>query len=258
MNSFQATVYGSYDSVDLCRARLDRMESKDRRILTRDGAWYVDRMAGLGRIPITTAGRSLGTSQRVAKAKHYGRQYATKWEAGYMMMTPKTKALEITPFASLEYSYLYMNKYKERGADALNLTVAGEGYHTLEQGLGMKFAYPLVSKKRGTFVPAAKVAWLYDYLADKFETTSSFAGGGTSFTSSVRSLRGTALFWRGACLSEQREHDAYGQLRLHAPGSVPEYTYYLTARFDFNRFPRTKSQRQSQLSRRVRNAGQSF
>ena len=235
MNSFQATVYGSYDSVDLCRARLDRMESKDRRILTRDGAWYVDGMAGFGANTYNDRRTiSLGTSQRVAKAKHYGQQYATKWETGYMMMTPKTKSLEITPFASLEYSYLYMNKYKERGADALNLTVAGEGYHMLEQGLGMKFAYPLLLKKRGILVPALKAAWLYDYLADKFETTSSFAGGGTSFTSSgAKPARNGALFGAELAYLNKGNMTLTANYDCTLRDQYRNHTYYLTARFDF-------------------------
>ena len=74
-----------------------------------------------------------------------------------------------------------MNEYTETGADSLNLTVEGAGFHQLEQGLGLKLAYPFLFKKAGTFIPSVKGAWRYDYFGDTFETVASFAGGGPSF-----------------------------------------------------------------------------
>ncbi len=237
INSFQVTVYGTYDSTDLCRSRNDRRETKDReKLLSRGGAWYVDGMAAFGANNYDSRREIWLTPSnvRVAKADHHGQQYSTKWETGYTVTTRATKELEITPFASLEYSYLRMNGYREKGAGALGLTVEADGYHTLEQGLGMKFAYPLVSKKHGTFVPAVKAAWLYDYLADKFESRSSFAGGGTSFTSSgAKPARNGALFGAELAYLNKGNMTLTANYDCTLRDHYRNHTYYLTARFDF-------------------------
>lgn len=235
INSFQAMIYGSFDSLDLCKGLEERRENQDRVLQSRNGSWYVDGMLGFGS-NLYESRREIWltpVSARVAKADHYGQQYSTKWETGYTLTTKPTKALEVTPFASLEYSYLRMNRYKERGADALNLTIEGEGSHTLEQGLGLKLAYPLVFEKIGTFVPAVRGAWLHDYMADKFETTSSFAGGGTSFTSSgSKPAREGVVIGAELAFLNKGNMTLTGHYDCTLRDRYSNHTYYLTARFD--------------------------
>ena len=148
-----------------------------------------------------------------AKAGNHAQQYSTQFETGHTFVFETTKHLEVTPFVSLGYNCLYMNKYKEDGANALNLTVHGDGFNQLEQGLGTKLAYPLVAKKTGTFIPSVKSAWLFDYMNDRFESTSSFAGGGPSFDSNgAKPARNGVLVGSELAFLNKREHDAHGQL----------------------------------------------
>jgi outer membrane autotransporter protein len=233
INSFQTTLYGGYDSTDL---ELGRKAAKNGGYIRPNRQWwYADGMLAFGANSYDSRREIwLGSDGRVAKADHYGQQYSAKTELGYTMTFEKTKALEITPFTSLEYAYLYMNQYKEHGADSLNLNVQGQGYNTLEQGLGLKFGYPIYKENVGTFVPSIKGAWLYDYISDMFQSTSSFAGGGPSFTSS-----GAKPAANGFLMGAELAFMNIGNMTLTANYDVTlrdaflNQTYYLTARFDF-------------------------
>ena len=233
INSFQTTVYGSYDSTDL---ELGRKAAKNGGYIRPNRQWwYADGMLAFGANGYDSRRDiSLGSETRTAKADHYGQQYSAKTELGYTMTFEKTKALEITPFTSLEYTYLYMNRYTETGADSLNLNVNGQGYNTLEQGLGLKFGYPIYKENWGTFVPSIKGAWLYDYISDMFQSTSSFVGGGPSFNSA-----GAHPSKNGFLTGLQLAFMNIGNMTLTANYDFTlrdqflDQTYYLTARFDF-------------------------
>lgn len=236
INSFQGTIYGSYDSLDLCEARQSGRKSYEAVRSQVENSWYADGMFAFTQnnydsrreIWLTPA------TKRVAKADHYGQQYSTNFEAGYKFVFEKTKNLEITPFASLGYSYLYMNKYKEDGAGALNLTVNGEGFHQLEQGLGTKLAYPIFAKKVGTFIPSVKAAWLYDYIGDQFETTASFAGGGPSFeTNGAKPAKNGMLFGAELAFLNKGNVTATGNWDIELKDQFMSNTYYGTIRYDF-------------------------
>jgi outer membrane autotransporter protein len=174
------------------------------------------------------------TTKRVAKADHYGQQYSTNLEGGYTFTFEETEALEVTPFASLGYNFLYMNDYKEKGADALNLNVDGEGFHQLVQSLGTKLAYPIVSEKAGTFIPSVKAAWLYDYIGDRFETNASFQGGGTSFeTKGAKPAKNGMLFGAELAFLNKGNMTVTGNWDILLKDQFMSNTYYGTVRYDF-------------------------
>jgi outer membrane autotransporter protein len=235
INSYQATVYGSYDSLDLCKARQGGKKSYEAVRSQVEDSWYVDGMMAFTQNNYDSR-REIwpGSAKRVAKADHYGQQYSTNFETGYKFVFEETKDLEVTPFASLGYNYLYMNKYKEKGADALNLNVEGEGFHQLEQALGTKLAYPIVAKKVGTFIPSAKAAWLYDYIGDRFETTASFAGGGASFnTVGAKPAKNGMLFGAELAFLDKGNITVTGNWDIELKDEFVSNTYYGTVRYDF-------------------------
>jgi outer membrane autotransporter protein len=235
INSFQGTIYGSFDSLDLHKARQGGKKSYEAVRSQVENSWYVDGMFAFTQNNYDSRREIwLGTAKSVAKAEHYGQQYATNFEAGYKFVFEKTKHLEVTPFASLGYNYLYMNKYKEDGANALNLTVQGEGFHQLEQGLGTKLAYPMVAKQFGTFIPSAKAAWLYDYIGDRFETTASFAGGGGSFnTQGAKPAKNGMLFGAELAFLNKGNVTVTGNWDIELRDQFMSNTYYGTVRYDF-------------------------
>ncbi|MFA5390368.1 MAG: autotransporter-associated beta strand repeat-containing protein [Candidatus Omnitrophota bacterium] len=236
INSFQGTVYGSFDSLDLNEARQRGKNSREAVRNQGDDFWYIDGMFAFTQNNYDSRREIWLTpsTKRVAKAEHYGQQYSTNFETGYTFTFEKTKKLEVTPFTSLSYSYLYMNKYKEKGADALNLTVQGEGFNRLEQGLGMKLAYPITIKKAGTFIPSVKGTWLYDYIGDQFETTASFAGGGASFnTQGAKPAKNGMLFGVELAFLNKGNMTVTGNWDVEAKDRFISNTYYGTVRYDF-------------------------
>ena len=236
INSYQATLYGSYDSLDLEKSRQGGKKSYEAVRSQVENSYYVDGMMAFTQDNYDSR-REIWvtpTSGRVAKADHYAQQYSTNFEAGYKFVFERTKALEVTPFASLGYNYLYMNQYKEHGADALNLNVNGEGFHQLEQALGTKVAYPITCKKMGTFIPSGKAAWLYDYIGDRFETTASFAGGGSSFnTKGAKVAKNGMLFGAELAFLNKGNVTVTGNWDIELKDQFMSNTYYGTVRYDF-------------------------
>lgn len=235
INSFSGIIYGSFDSLDLCKAR---QKGRKSRVAVRNQGqsfWYVDGMLGFTQHNYESRREIwLGSIKRVAKADHYAQQYTTAFEAGHTFVFERTRDLEITPFASLGYSYLYMNKYKERGADALDLSVRGKGYHLLEQGLGLKLAYPFIVKRAGTFVPSLKAAWLFDYITDRFQTEAAFAGGGPAFTTNgAKPARNGLLLGVEVAFLNKGNMTLTGNYDLQLKDEFISNTYYGTARLDF-------------------------
>ncbi len=117
------------------------------------------------------------TIQRRANSSYRGQQYSVLLDGGY---TFKTKNVNITPIASLQYLHLHLQSYTETGADALNLTVKSQDYDMLQSALGAKLDHPF-ELSYGTLTPEVHARWLYDFINDNQDTTSTFAGGGGSF-----------------------------------------------------------------------------
>jgi len=78
---------------------------------------------------------------------------------------------------------LRSNSYTEDGAGAANLKVDPQDYDVAQTGLGMKLGYPLNLKgDLGRLTPELKFKWLYDWVGDAQQATSTFTGGGGSFS----------------------------------------------------------------------------
>ena len=64
--------------------------------------------------------------------------------------------------------------------EPVKISVASQDYDMLQSGLGMKLDRPF-EVAYGTIIPEVHAKWLYDFIADKQATTSTFSGGGGSF-----------------------------------------------------------------------------
>ncbi|MCX5680780.1 MAG: autotransporter domain-containing protein [Candidatus Omnitrophica bacterium] len=120
---------------------------------------------------------TLGGIDRRPTADYGGEQYSTYFESGYIF---EHKQFKFTPFASLQYAHLHVSGYTEKGADALNLKVKSQDYDMVQSGLGMKAAARIKSGC-STLIPEVHTQWLYEFMGDTQQTTSTFSGGGASF-----------------------------------------------------------------------------
>ena len=122
---------------------------------------------------------AFGLLNRTAKGDYNGQQYSGYIQGGYKFTG---KGIELTPIASFLYSHLRLNGYTESGAGAADLKVDPQDYDIAQTGLGMKVGYPLELKKiAAKATPEFKFKWLYDWVGDAQQTTSTFTGGGGSF-----------------------------------------------------------------------------
>jgi len=235
VNSFQGTLYGSYESARFLDARKKRETMEANAPSQEARLWYMDGVLSFMQSKYDSKREiTFGEEARIARADHYGQEISTKFETGYAFTFEKTKALEVTPFASLGYNYLRMNQYKETGADSLNLNVQGEGFHQLQQGLGLKLGYPIVFKKAGTFIPSIKTSYLYDYISSRFDTTASFQGGGSAFkTSGAEPARNAFVLGTELAFLNRGHLTITGNFDLELRDTYESYTYYLTLRYDF-------------------------
>lgn len=113
---------------------------------------------------------------RKAKASYHGIQCSGFLVSGYQY---DYRQFEITPFASMFYSYLHMNSYAESGANTLNLRVKSQNYRYLQSGLGLKVAYPLTTCY-GDYLPEIHTIWLHDFSTLGTDVSASFSGLGAS------------------------------------------------------------------------------
>ncbi|OIO37761.1 MAG: hypothetical protein AUJ71_04610 [Candidatus Omnitrophica bacterium CG1_02_49_16] len=124
---------------------------------------------------------SFGNINRTAKSNYNGQQYTGLFDVGYLWKyIENSRELDITPMASLTYSHLVVDRYTETEAGDLNLQVNSQNYDLLQSGLGIKIGFPFEDKS-GTYVPDIHFKWLYDFIGDRFATSSTFTGGGGSF-----------------------------------------------------------------------------
>lgn len=121
---------------------------------------------------------AFGTVDRVASSSYGGYQYSGYVEGGYTVMKG---GWNVTPLVSLRYSRLRLDGYTEEGAGSLNLAVDSRDYDMLQSGLGAGFSHPVVWQG-ARLIPEFHLKWFYDFIGDRQQTTSTFTGGGASFS----------------------------------------------------------------------------
>jgi len=120
----------------------------------------------------------IGADERIADADYDGQQYSVLTDGGYIFDVGDYK---LTPVASLQYTRLHVEGYTETNAGSLNLTVKDQDYDMLQSGVGIKLARSFNLEDDRVVTPEVHGRWLYDFIGDRQETTSTFSGGGGSF-----------------------------------------------------------------------------
>lgn len=111
---------------------------------------------------------------RTARAEYNGFEYTGYFVTGFQQCCGDWT---VTPLGSVIYSYLHLGKYKERGANALNLYVKAQDYQFLQSALGVK-ASRQFETCYGSFIPEIHTFWLHDYNTCTLDAKASFLGLG--------------------------------------------------------------------------------
>jgi outer membrane autotransporter protein len=181
----------------------------------------------------STRGIQIATLARTAIADYDGQQYSAAIDGGYDFVNVGSTGFDITPLASLQYSHLHLDGYTETGAGDVNLVVGKQDYDFLQSGLGFKVAYP-IQQDNGKWVPEFHAKWLYDFIGDEQQTTSTFTGGGASFETvglepeqSSWNLGGSVTFYSKGNMSVALNYDAEVKSDFvgHSGSATVRFTY---------------------------------
>ncbi len=156
---------------------------------------------------------SFQSINRTARSEYNGTEYSAFIDTGYQYCANR---FEITPIASLIYSYLHINSHKESGAKTLNLRFTGQNYQFLESSLGLKTAYDYETSW-GFFIPEVRAMWLYDFFRESVDVKASYSKLGAAVGSfrnkgshtdrNTLNVGGSLTFLRNSCWSMTLDYD---------------------------------------------------
>ncbi len=159
------------------------------------GRFYVDGAAAYGQQRNTSSRDTVVSG--TAMGKFDGDQWGVRLGAG--MPIPLSRDLNLVPQARLEWLRVHQDAYTETDS-ALALNVDATTAQRIRSGLGAQLNYDTVlgSVKAQ---PYLKAFWNYDFKNSGIDSSASFVGGGTSFTTQGQKLdRNTYTLGLGANL----------------------------------------------------------
>ena len=108
----------------------------------------------------------------IANGKFSGQQYALKGEFGYPLAL--TQTTNLTPLATLSYSYMRQDGYTETNGNGAALRIERSHSDTLKSGLGAKLETTQTTPW-GDVVPYIQVLWGHQYDNKANDVTASYA-----------------------------------------------------------------------------------
>jgi outer membrane autotransporter protein len=159
INSYQGTVYGTYDFGDS----------------------YLDAQLGLAYNDYAAKRFiSVGAVDRQANADYEGYQFLSKFELGRDLTLPNE--LEFTPSIGLSWMHVEINNYTETGAGTSNLIVNDQDYDILNFSLRGELRRTF-DISQGSLTPEVHLGYNYEAIDDQIQTVAAFTGGGNTFQS---------------------------------------------------------------------------
>jgi outer membrane autotransporter protein len=159
IDSYQITLYGDYDF---------------------DDATYVAGNLGYASNTIDQVRNDVGTISGLNASSDYdSQQYIAYLEAGRDYAVGSGV---LTPNVNAQYQHIEIDGYTETGAGGANLVVGDQDLDVLELGIGAQMKWDVATPGGNKLVPAIHAGYSYDLIGDDIQTTSTFTGGGASFS----------------------------------------------------------------------------
>ncbi|WP_170959035.1 autotransporter outer membrane beta-barrel domain-containing protein [Magnetospirillum sp. 15-1] len=142
--------------------------------------WYVNGSAsvGLHQYNATRYQSFTGFSDR-ATSDHNGYQYTAAIDGGYPIAVA---GAVLTPVVGAQYSYLTQDGYTESSSNGAGLRVNSQDHNSYRSMLGAKASKTFTLDGGEKLTPEFRAKWLHEFNAKAVDTISTFAGGGSSFT----------------------------------------------------------------------------
>lgn len=184
------------------------------------GPWFVNAALVYGQDDYSNSRRVsfTGIDER-ASADYSGHQYTAFAATGYHFYVGDGRNV-ITPTATLQYTRLKIDGYREVGGNAIDLAVAGQSDDFLQSGLGVKLARDLANTGGLTVRPDVHANWLHSFRGTNLSQTVAFASGGASFTATgVRPGRDLAVLGAGLLVASGNRWSLEGTYDYQFNGS---------------------------------------
>ncbi|TXH37669.1 MAG: autotransporter outer membrane beta-barrel domain-containing protein [Rhodospirillaceae bacterium] len=138
----------------------------------------------------------LGGTTDHAKSDYSGNRIFAYGEAGYVLKLGETS---LQPLASLQYTWLRQDNFKEHGAGGADLTADASTMNSLKSGLGLRISYQFQTGDETFFVPELRARWMHEFLDTQSSTSTELAGlPGSAFTvKGIDTTRNGALVGAG-------------------------------------------------------------
>lgn len=139
--------------------------------------WYFDTSLTFAWHTYDTT-RDIPTIDQIAKSEYDGYELTAYLATGYRIEV--FDRFDVTPMASVQYSYFDFDGFTENGAAGANLVVEERDTDSLRTRLGSNFSYRFDLGLRMRLVPNAFVAWEHEFMEDD-AVEAAFAVGGSPF-----------------------------------------------------------------------------
>jgi len=149
------------------------------------GDAYVDGMIGFAMHENT--GVRLAALSRTARSTYNANQISARISSGYRFKL--LDKVTFTPMASLDVSNYNQASYTESGADSLNLRVNSLSQNRYKGGVGFRITDEKTTSKGLVFKPEINAMVYKDFNDAGADVTSSFTGGGSSFTTTGQKVK---------------------------------------------------------------------
>ncbi|MDY7107135.1 MAG: autotransporter domain-containing protein [Planctomycetota bacterium] len=139
--------------------------------------WYFDSSVTFAWHTYDTT-RDIPTVDLIANSEYDGYELTAYFATGYRFEL--FDRFDVSPMASVQYSYFSFDGFTENGGGGANLIVEGRDTDSLRTRLGANFSYRFDLGLRMRLVPNAFVAWEHEFMEDD-AVEAAFAVGGSPF-----------------------------------------------------------------------------
>jgi outer membrane autotransporter protein len=157
IDSYQLSAYGSYNLLD---------------------NYFVKAMASYAINDVETARYNIAGLGMTARGDYTADIYSFRSDIGKDF---KNGAMRITPSILAHYSLYDAENYTETGAGGANLSVNTKSMEIFELGSTIELGWDIKLDKERSVAPEVRVGYRYNFIGDKFITSSSFTAGGAAF-----------------------------------------------------------------------------
>ncbi len=144
------------------------------------GPYFIDTMLGFAWNEYSSS-RNIPLVNQIANSNYNGQTYIANLIAGYKKDIGY--GFDITPSASLTYSYNNIGKQNEFGAGSLDLNTRAQHSSYMQGKIGTELSYNYMLDNYSKLVPDLKLYYGHDMISTKQRTISSFSGQAATFTS---------------------------------------------------------------------------